>query len=347
MNHIGSTLASEAAALRTPPAEMAVAPQALAWGSAAPACPPFANRGGEHLTFVRVSESVDWATMSVGPVAAKALVGWSELEEDGNAIRGFRRSELRKCLGGKVWRRYDPHQSSKRWGLDYESWESSGDGSGMVADFLRGQECKPTRIDVAFDFSCDESVTSDRVLEMFRSRAEEVGFSIGVTGQDGVNTRYIGSIKSERRIRIYRKDLQDEVVSEFFGPIMRIELILKGDYAERWWASWSESTVAGFDVASGVVADMTGYSMRDTNAELVEMVKPEGSDPASSVSALLNQYGILIAACERAGIPLFDLAYERAESAGISAQRRGRRFVDDVREIGAKQVTSLVRRKAI
>ena len=328
--------------------------------------PPSANRGVETtgteqqgdadrtvdwLAGHLVSAAVDWLSVTVGAAedvgsVGAALVAATTLEEPGRAQTGFRASERRQCLGGTCYRKRDPHQPSKRWGERYESWEWSGGPASWAAGFLRGRwpELKPTRVDIAFDFSCGSAFTADDFAAAVEDHHESRGVSGGVAGQGGVNTRYIGASTSEVRIRVYRKDLQDPSFAEFIGPTLRVELVLKGDRALAWWSLWDQDEEAAKQAASSLVHDYTGFRPLAGDHGWPELELPAASDEAERLALFVNQHGPQLVAWHQAGVDVVALA----KSSGVATKNRTaahrlRKRVQAVLAVGASEIVAIAR----
>ena len=204
--------------------------------------PPSANRGveneGKAFRFIGKkgvsveNRGIDYLTLTAGPRGASALMLQTKDDEPGIAVRGFKKTEQRLCLGGVCWRRWEPVTPSNAHGLNYESWEWSSTVAGVMARELIGvDELRPTRVDIAFDFIVPESMKADYLIKRCKKWIEGRALTIGISGTDGVNTRYVGSAKSSRRIRIYRWDLRhDDLFDD--RAIMRVELVLREEHAE-------------------------------------------------------------------------------------------------------------------
>lgn len=330
------------------------------------ALPPLANRGvvtggetpeeGGIGLRTLISASVDWLSVTVGPSEDAGSVGaylmtLSTLDEPGRPQRGFKQSERRAVIGGYAWRKWDPYVRSERWGDRYESWECSGSPASSMSMHLRGRApVKPTRVDVAFDFQCDEDQTSDAVAEAMRERHEARGLTSGVSGQDGVNTRYIGAASSDYRVRIYRKDLQDPAFRDLIDvPVMRVELVLKADRAWAWWTLWDCDMDRALAAASSFVHEVTGLRPLPGEHGWPELVMPDGADVAGQLAMFIEQHGSLLATMQAAGVDVVALAKDHAAwsagrpgPAGRQARSRMLARTRAVREVGADVLASMV-----
>jgi hypothetical protein len=263
--------------------------------------------------------------------------------EDGYGRPGFARSEQRKTLGGIAWRRMDPHQASDQWGKAYESWEFSGNAAWWPTQFLRSRERRPTRIDVAWDFSVDAGYTADTFHDAVEPWCTSKGITTGISGHAGVNTRYIGSRKSDRMVRVYRKDLQDSILAEILGPTLRVELVLKGDHAAAFWQVWKDATSddAAWPAAAAVLHHMTGLAI--SPGEVPQLEVPECKDESQRLLAFVEQHGPTLVAFVDAGVPLLDLCRDHSLDASKPTRMRQGKRVRELQRQGVEQVTQLVR----
>ena len=305
--------------------------------------PPLLTGGLKHIQGA-LSEGVDFLTVTI-PAGSDLveLLAATVLDEPGRAVAGFGASEVRQCLGGTCWRRYKARQASVEWSTMYESWEWSGSAASWPSIWLRGRLVRPTRIDLCFDFKVDDCLTSDDLAAAIAGHVERRRLSPGVSGQGGKNTRYVGSVQSEKRIRIYRKDWQDSTWAALWGPTLRVELILKRGQAEAFWAMWSRDTAAAMAAAAGIVADMIGYRVRDDVAAAPELVQPEASALAERVVMLLDQCGATMVSLVDSGLPLIDLARVRLAAASRATKWRSDKLAKSVQEIGVGELVALVR----
>lgn len=302
-----------------------------------PSQPPLANRGVETTDTeqtgvfdpLSVGEpfgvTLDYLTVTVPESGASALLSETQFEEPGKSGRGFRQSERRLCTGGDCWRRWEPVSPSAAWGLSYESWEFSGPQAYPSADRLRARECRPSRVDVCWNFSVPEELTACVFAEPLTLRAQERGIEPGVSGHNNINTRYIGSINSDRRIRIYRKDKRDEAWLIDRGPVLRVELVLKGARALAWWAVWCRSQSDAYAAAAAHLVDMVGWSPVGEVGIMPPVLPSPTVDAAQAVFHFMRQHGSELASLQDAGVDIFGLlgaARERWSRATISKQKK-------------------------
>lgn len=305
---------------------------------------PEQRGGGESLCGDPVGVGVDFLTVSMGLEDAAWLRGRGRLLDDGGPRPGFLRSQLWEVMGGQAWRRFDPRQPSKLWGLDYESWEASGSASWCLARDLRGRVVRPSRVDVAWDYEVPPEVLADEAAAPFIEGARRKGFGSGISGHGGVNTLYIGSPNSERRIRVYRRDLRDPAVLFVQGPILRVEVVLRGDVARAWWPVYAASESAGFAAAAAHVFEMTGRRVQPEVGAVPELAeRPAAIDAAQMVLHFVEQHASMIDAIGHAGIDLFGLAGLVRQGWSQRTVYRHRQRVAALVSAGGDRVESIVR----
>jgi hypothetical protein len=246
---------------------------------------------------------LDWLTISVPLEVASGLEQHTEPDSDGTTQPGFKRSQRRIALGGDCWRRFDPREPSKEYGLDYESWEFVSAAAGPAADWLSDKRGRPSRVDVAFDICVDPSMTSDRFVELC---SPFITRSTGISGQDGVNTRYVGAAESDLRLRIYRKDLQQGLAyTTEFGPVLRVELIMRKDRARAWWIAWKSDKARAFAAAAGLVRHLCGASIGSEFADLPPLPRLDPqSEVAQRLFTFVKQHATVLAAAHACGLDL-------------------------------------------
>lgn len=285
-------------------------------------------------------------TMS-SQVAEKHLLTITSEHEAGYAKQGFKRTERRECLGGVCWRRWEPVSESSSWGLAYESWEwdgGKGGGSDAAAEKLRGVDVRPSRVDVAFDFSCDETVTAETIAcnDQVQQHCRRIGVTAdGVSGSGGIFTRYIGSASSPLMIRVYRKDLQNAILGEMFGPMIRIELVMRDHYARAWWAVWNHSKQEAYRWAAAQVERLSSLHVIAGDLPVPEIVHPE-TKAAEPLLALIDQYGSILVACREAGIDLDALASAKVEAMSRAGKYRHAKRVKELQKQDPAEVAAMV-----
>ena len=171
---------------------------------------------------------------------------------------------------------------------------------------------------------------------------------MGASGDEPWLTRYVGSRTSERRVRIYRKDQEDAVLGELLGPLMRVEVVLRKDWAERWWSVWERDDEAGKRAAATAIEDMTGVRVwGDEREEMPGLVRPDQCDEAQRVLAFLEQYGDAVQRWSAAGLDVLGLAKEAADAKRLKCDRvtrwRGERRAEELQRMGASEIEAMVR----
>jgi hypothetical protein len=170
---------------------------------------------------------------------------------------------------------------------------------------------------------------------------------LGISGQAGVNTCYVGAASSERRLRIYRKDLQDESYKAAYGPCMRVEVVLKGDYARAAWKS-AQAASQGYEqrlaqAASAHISDMTSGALTMLqDAELPPTMAPATSSPAESIAAMVRQYWSWLGVCESLGVDLAELVEQQRQAVGRETAWRHKQRLAQAREQGSESLSAEV-----
>lgn len=298
-----------------------------------------------------VGVGVDFITASMSTEVAAWFLERGRLVEAGVARPGFARSERREVMGGRAWRRWEPHQPSKLWGLGYESWEAEGDaarGFGFdLRDLCRakpGLVVRPSRVDVAWDFEVPSWVTADHVAERVEPWAERRGFASGISGQGGVNTRYIGSPNSERRLRVYRRDLRDKGLAFMYGPRLRVELVLRDDLARAWWGVHVRDDREAWAAAAAHVEEMTGHRVQPEIGDVPALESAsEAVDAGQMVFQFIEQNAATLDAIAAAGIDLFELVGLKRGTWSRMTAHRHRERVDLLTRVGADAIEGVVR----
>lgn len=297
----------------------------------------------------QVGEGVDYATLTMGTDTAADLLAVTLEHEPGKAVQGFGQSEQRVCLGGHVWRRWDPHQSSERWGTDYESWDASSGESRWLAGWCRGRPVRPSRIDVAFDYCVTDDVLADAVAAAIADPAKPThtreGCSLGISGQGGVNTLYVGAASSDRRMRIYRRDLKDAYLLAQFGhPVLRVELVLKREHAQAWWPIWETDEPAAMAAAAAHVHSMSGLVVRDVLGTVPKLKDRDAdAEAGQAVFQFIQQHGRMLEAIFSTGVDLVSLTSEASTVASRMTAHRTANTVRDFQAVGADAIEQVVR----
>ncbi|MFN9975735.1 MAG: replication initiation factor domain-containing protein [Phycisphaerae bacterium] len=250
-----------------------------------------------------MGRGVDFLAISVPLEVASLLENRTGLEEDRGATKGFKRSQKRVAFGGDCWRKFDPHQSMNALGLDYEGWEFVSAAADHAASWLADKRGRPSRLDVAFDICVSPGMTADAFFDLC---APFITRTTGISGENGVNTRYVGSISSDVRVRIYRKDFQQGLAyANEFGPVLRVELVLKNDRARAWWIAWKSDKAAAFACAAKIIQDVCGVSLGSDFASLPPLPKIDPQyEVAQQIFTFMRQHSVMLAALHASGIQL-------------------------------------------
>lgn len=319
--------------------------------------PPFANRGvdtGRYGNWLGIStkqildsEGFDWLTVTVPDSMSARMQAATEFGEEGFGRPGFGSSEQRLMFGGKCWRRFDPRGESRDFGLQYESWEFSGSVAHTAAVHLVPDgPCRATRVDWRVDLEVDKAVMSDDVVEAMREHTTDHRITTGVSGHAGVNTRYVGSRKSDRMVRVYRKDLQDQSLIYEGRSVMRIELVLRHDLAADAFALYRSDERAGAAAFREHMRQLTGLRL----GELGELPPPAprlvDDEVASQYFKFMQMHGDQIEVFRRLGLDVSEDARERWNIGKPSRVResRLRRRMEDAASVDAEAVRTTVRR---
>jgi len=231
-----------------------------------------------------------------------------------------------------------PWRESKAYGSEYECWEWASAVADDALQWLPASlEASCSRLDVAFDFVVPDGFMSDDLAAWIKPWCESHQLSMGIAGQGSVNTHYVGSSRSDRRIRIYRRDLRE--VSEWIdrhpyrwamgeGPqiwlrTLRVEVMLRREAADAVWQILQRDREAALAAARGHVREMTGLPLAECAD--VPQIKPERpTEGEQLVLAFLDQHGDVLEAMTRAGIDIQALARDRWSMSHPSRLRRSR-----------------------
>lgn len=317
--------------------------------------PPIANRGvGEPQTPDNIQTnplsclspgrvSIDWLTYTLRSDRAAQIIGRYDAMSEraglttkaGGAIRGFRQSENRACLGGWFWRRWDPVTESNMYGDSYESWEASGDAAGGLASDLRATPGYATRADVAFDYfggKSMETLKPEHVI-MPQVKPESIsdnpkikmktneGFIVGFRGEGGCNTGYVGTRSSDRMVRLYRKDQQSEGFADWLGPCLRTEIELRGEHAKAFWAIYRDDPDQAYRAAAAHIEAMLGVNPMP-GGTVPELPAPPELSEVDSLYAFITQTAAREEAYRARGIDLGRLRHLRVSNLGQQALDR-------------------------
>jgi hypothetical protein len=309
-----------------------------------PGLPPYTN-GGVVNNRTLTGVSVDYLTLTVPSDQAQLLLDCTDHEKDGHPNDGFGKSELRLCQDGKCWRRHDPHQESKDHGKAYESWKWPGCEAGAAAKLTRTMPgARPSFIDIAFDFACDDNFTPDDFIDEIRGHVKKQGLTVGISGQNDINTRYVGGPTSNRRTKIYRKDWQDQAYAKLYGPTLRVEVTLKDQHAHRIWELFQEHGQDKlYSVAAAHLEHMTGVQAFPTLDDVPELVPIQASRPGALLAAFVKQNAGMLSIATDLGIDLAELVKLHQEQQHRAARSRTAAKRKDFERAGVEDVVSIAK----
>ena len=314
----------------------------------------------EDLGLTQIRTSLDALTVSLTAsevhemlgvmIEAVGRQGCDLLPTEGRPWRDFRRTQrygLSTLNEGAQWyRKFDPQLPAPTLGQDYESWEVMGPASRILAEVLKSAPVhvgRASRLDVAFDFACEPDLWPPAIEEAITFHCEQHGFHIHHQGERDTRTVYVGSPKSERRIRIYRHDLAHGGAI----PILRVEVELRRKYAEEVWQRWWPGGVHGVSLCAGHVQQMTGRTV--VSEELSHPTPEVGRDIDLIDTAAhgATQYGGAFEALLKAGVNLGELVecvrdLPLSPAGGRVRDHKMRRLLASVRGMTPKQITAKV-----
>lgn len=252
---------------------------------------------------------IDYLTVTVPEITAEVLISKTGDDEPGTAGRGFRESEKRMCMGGFCWRRWNPITSSKRWGTEYETWEFAGVTAFDPARYLLDHPSKPSRIDIAFDYQVPSDFYPIELEALIQDHVESRGAKIWYAGERKKQTIYVGSRKSDRQIRIYRRDEKNPLLAAEGHHILRVELTLKREPAEAIWELMRQGGTNGQPQAAAHILEMIGYAPCDEVAEIPELLRSdEDTEAVQMLLQFVTQNAVMLKACSVCDIDLANLA---------------------------------------
>jgi hypothetical protein len=188
-------------------------------------------------------------------------------------------------------------------------------------------------------------LTACKVWESVKLHAEAKRLTPGVSGEGDYLTRYIGARASSKRIRIYRKDQQDPWFDEAFGAVIRVELILREEYARGWWPLFDQDVQAAYRAAAGTIAEMMGVMIIPAGGLLVERERqPDYVEAGQELFQFIQQHGSRIAVWEAQGVDLGSLAALRCADASRDMRCRQRQFAARLTKAGPSEVVAYVER---
>lgn len=198
--------------------------------------------------------------------------------------------------------------------MRYETWEGCGTAGESLAKFAKHIPGQPTRLDVAFDFAVPEDYLSDHLAEIIEPHIRRKRLTPGVSGQGNRNTRYVGSIQSERRIKIYRRDFKDPTLREEFPPLLRVELELRKRQARSIWPWFRHSREKMLSGAAAHILDMTGLRVMHDSEDMPDLVATsDRTKGAKKLSQFIQQNWTMLSAIIDNGIdisPILDVIHE-------------------------------------
>lgn len=258
----------------------------------------------------------DYLTVSVPHETDAILLDRSQHIEAGTPVKGFGRTDKYDVIGGEAWRRCQPTQPTQMWGIDYTNWEFKGPPAAPATQHLARLASRPSRIDLCFDFAVHRDYMPQHFIDALLALDNRLSEKdIGIVGQGGINTLYIGSPQSRRRLRVYRKDLQDThwlTDTLKMPPMLRVELIAKEKEARRLWTLRHDSD-AMIAAAAMMIHQRTGWQPHD---RLVEVPAGEPPQPLHIVQQLalpFRQFAPHLALLDELGVDIGALAQERTE----------------------------------
>jgi hypothetical protein len=177
-------------------------------------------------------------------------------------------------------------------------------------------------------------------MEMIAEHVKDRRLKTGISGEDNINTCYVGSRYSDRRTRCYRKDLQNPV--DYPCPVMRLELILKSARADEFLQLCFADESAGMALAAAHILEMTGLVVPSDRVVIVQAIPAEVRLEAEKVASFLAQYSATIECWRQMGIPITDLAHDRALKSSRFSQCRNRKRAERINAEGVQQIIDLV-----
>jgi hypothetical protein len=237
--------------------------------------------------------------------------------------------------------------------LAYECWEASGYVSSNLLDLTIPYEtARGSRIDWEWTFQCSGDLRPEDIVKAFTSSDRPShtggGVSLGIAGQGGVNTCYVGAASSDRRLRVYRKDLQDKSYKAAYGPCMRVEAVLKGHYAHRAWDAAQSAAGGSYahvlaKAAAAHIEELTdGVIQIRPDAERPKTLRPATTAAGEAIAAMIRQYWSWLEVCERVGVDLSKLVHQQYRQVGRETEWRHNGRVDQAREVGGDVLTAEV-----
>jgi len=209
---------------------------------------------------------------------------------------------------------------------------------------LLGKPSKPTRIDIAFDFNCPEDFYPRHIEEMILQNTKERGIEMSHSGNRETYTLYVGSRKSPRMIRFYRRDLKNELLALEGFTILRCELELKDEHAVALWAHMAEhGPESAQKAAAAHIAEMIGYAPCETDGVIPPLLREEEeTEGIQMVLEFVKQNAVMLQACSVAGVNLAKLSSVKV-SANQGNRMQRQRLKEKIRALRVHEPSSIER----
>jgi len=139
-----------------------------------------------------IASEVDFLGITTSSFSSEYLMNNTEFVADGKRTKGYSQSQQRLFGNSVCWRKYMPHQKSKRYGkcgFKYESWEWAGSSAAKAWELSLGLDMinhgkfgdedyqpaipRATRLDVAYDYVCAEHETTTFLAELMFKQFEQ------------------------------------------------------------------------------------------------------------------------------------------------------------------------------
>ena len=289
---------------------------------------------------------LDALTLVLPSAYAEFLVsspGFGVVEE--MSARYFGSAERWQIPGGHLVRKFEPLRKQKVYGGSYEVWEVKGPHSANLAAAAVPLVGYATRMDYAFDFSVSADTWPPDVVREIGNPKGLKRFHSGEPGKEG---EYYGSRNSERVVRIYRKDEQDEDVAETYGPLMRLEVELKGKRAKQAWGHRRAGEPRLRELAAGHLRAMLQI---DVIEDVRDVPSLPPADPervgARKILQFVSQHRVTIQALATLGLDVSKLVeptLAALSSGAVRAHRmRLRRRLDELQGVSIDSCLELLR----
>ncbi len=311
--------------------------------------PPILIGGVSHPCKSLKSAGCDYLTVSMSGENADALRAVHPANNDDKAptFTGYKFSELRSTLGGFTDRHWGAYTPSKKKGDLCELWAWRGATALCAENLINETNVQPselfecTRFDMAFDYVCDMDFRPVDLRDSWETVWGKDGLDLKpeVAGCDRTceHTAYLGGRTSDRRIKIYRKDLERKSGS----PTVRIELTLKGVFAQEIFIEFLKQKREAVVKCATHILTMTGFEAVD---EIEDVVLREPKAPvaiAHSISAMIDQYGKTLAVAVKLGVDLESLVEVRKTQLSRKGIYRWGKSMKEARGIGVEKIDSI------